>query len=136
MIRTLALALAATTALSTAALALDNARTDNLPERGMITIAGTVAKITDADEFDLNYEGGTIHVDTNDAWPNIFKKDANNATKQLAVGDHVVVDGRIDNNFFAKREIDAKSLRFEQGGQIFTYGYGSASEKGNLNVSR
>jgi hypothetical protein len=134
MIRITSLMLFGLMAVSSTAYAADNARTDNLPEKGSVTIAGTVSKITDSDEFDLSYDGGMIHVDTNDAWPNIFKKDANNAAKQLMVGDHVVVMGKIDDNFFSKREIDAKSLRFEQGGQIFSYG--DMYKKDSMNVSR
>jgi hypothetical protein len=132
MIRSTSLALVSTLLLSTAALAMD--RTDNLPNKGTVTISGEVAKISDKDEFDLAYDGGMIHVDTNAAWPNIFHKDANNATKQLAVGDHVVVTGKIDNNFFSKREIEAHSLSFENGGQIFSYEHNK--DKDSMNVSR
>jgi uncharacterized protein YdeI (BOF family) len=96
-------------------------RTDNLPDNGMISLTGTVERVVNNDEFDINYGGGTMRVDTNDAWPNLFKRDANVAGKQLSVGDRVYVMGKIDNNFFTKREIDAYSLRHEQGGEIFNY---------------
>ncbi len=133
MIRISSLAILGTLAISTAAFAAME-KTDNLPEKGTVIIAGKVGTIEGGDQFTLNYDGGTIRVDTNDAWPNIFKKDANTATKQLTVGDNVVVTGKIDDNFFSKREIDAKSLRFEQGGQIFSYGDGAPKDA--MNVSR
>jgi uncharacterized protein YdeI (BOF family) len=96
-------------------------RTDNLPDNGMISLTGTVERVINNDEFDLSYGGGVIRVDTNDAWPNLFKRDANTAARQLSVGDRVSVMGKIDNNFFTKREVDAYSLRHEQGGEIFNY---------------
>lgn len=86
-----------------------------------VTISGTVASIEEDDEFVLNHKGGQIEVDTNDAWRNLFKRDAANAAKALTVGDRVTVTGRIDDDWFGDRELDAYSLRHERGGQVFNY---------------
>ena len=97
-----------------------------------VTVAGTVAAIGSGDEFELNYGTGSIKVDTNDAWPNLFKTEANNAGKYLKEGDHVVVNGIIDDNWFARKEIDAHSLRFQNGGQIISY---NRDEKNHYNLT-
>lgn len=86
-----------------------------------VTLSGTVGAITDDDEFTLNYGGGQIEVDTNDAWPNLFNSDANNAARVINKGDHVVVSGKIDNDWFGERELDAYSLRHQRGKEVFNY---------------
>lgn len=72
-----------------------------------ITISGTVASIKDSDEFVLKHANGSIDVDTNDAFPDLFKKDAATVLKE---GDRVVVTGKVDNNLFAANEIEAYRL--------------------------
>lgn len=86
-----------------------------------VTISGTVGSLIDDDEFYLNYGSGRVKVDTNDKWANMFKADANNAGRVLKEGDRIVVSGRVDNNWFANREIDATSIRHQSGGQVFAY---------------
>lgn len=86
-----------------------------------VTLSGTVGGVSDKDEFTLNYGGGTIKVDTNDAWPNLFNRDANNATRYIREGDRVVVTGKVDDNWFTQRELDAYSLRHQRGSEVFNY---------------
>ncbi len=78
-----------------------------LPDNSYVTISGTVAEVLDADEFTVNYSGGTIKVDTNDAWPNLFRKEA---LEMLKPGDRVTITGKVDDNLFARKEIDASSI--------------------------
>lgn len=70
-----------------------------------ITISGTVGNITDDDEFQLNHTGGTVEVDTNDSWPDLFE--ASTGTGMLKTGDRVTVTGKVDNNLFSTNEIEA-----------------------------
>ena len=78
-----------------------------IPDNTYITISGLVSKVDDGDEFELTYAGGTIEVDTNDSWPGLFKKDS---TDLIKTGDHVTVSGRIDDNYFTGKELDAYAL--------------------------
>lgn len=84
-----------------------------------ITITGTVGSITDEDEFQLNHAGGTITVDTNDAWPDLFRADAGTV---LNTGDRVSVTGKVDNNLFSGNEIEAYRLTVsgDTYGRIYT----------------
>lgn len=78
-----------------------------LNDNAYVTLSGTVGEITDADEFMLKYKGYRIQVDTNDYWPNLFGKDA---IQVLKPGDKVTVTGKVDDNWFTKKEIDATSI--------------------------
>lgn len=91
------------------------------PDDSYITLSGTVGSMVDQDEFYLNYGKGRVKVDTNDKWPNMFKPEANNVTRVLKEGDHVVVTGKVDDNWFTNREIEASSIRHQRGGQVFSY---------------
>lgn len=72
-----------------------------------ITLSGTVGEIKDGDEFVLQHAGGSIEVDTNDTWPDLFKADA---ATLLKTGDRVTVTGKVDNNLFTTNEIEAYQL--------------------------
>lgn len=76
-------------------------------KHGYVTISGTVADILDGDRFMLDYGNGKIQVDTNDAIRNWFKSNASFGIKK---GDKVTVTGKLDNNWFTKKEIDAYSI--------------------------
>lgn len=83
-----------------------------------ITLTGTVGNIIDDDEFQLNHAGGVITVDTNDSWPDLFRKDA---PTLLKTGDRVTVTGKVDNNLFSTNEIEA--YRLEVSGEQFSRVY-------------
>lgn len=84
-----------------------------------ITISGTVASMSDGDEFALKHANGTIKVDTNDSFPDLFEEDA---AEYLKVGDRVVVTGKVDNNLFSTNEIEAYRLETVRDGKnrVFT----------------
>lgn len=92
---------------STSAIAMDQKSPAELEDDTYVTLSGTVGNIVDSDEFELVYSGGRIMVDTNDKWPALFVRDANEV---LNTGDRVQVQGEIDDNFFAKKEIDATRI--------------------------
>lgn len=78
------------------------AATTSLQDGAYVTLSGTVGKIVDGDEFELRHGKGTIMVDTNDDWPNLFD---NNAGQILKTGDKVRVSGEVDDNLFTKKEM-------------------------------
>lgn len=78
-----------------------------LQNDAFITLSGTVKEVTDEDAFQLQYAEGTIKVDTNDAWPDLFQE---NATSLLRTGDNVTVTGKVDNNLFTANEVEAYQL--------------------------
>jgi uncharacterized protein YdeI (BOF family) len=99
-----------TKALQPHAVATDKTDMDGSVEfqnDAYITLSGKVGKITDGDEFELQHTGGTIMVDTNDTWPDLFQADASTLLK---TGDNVTVTGKVDNNLFASNEIEAYQL--------------------------
>lgn len=94
---------------SAMAQAQDDKSPVELRNNAYVTLTGTVGDITDADEFTLNYKGGSIKVDTNDYWPDLFAKDA---LEVLKPGDQITVTGVVDDNYFTKKEIDATSIAY------------------------
>ena len=90
----------------------------SLQDDTYVTLSGTVGKITDGDEFELRYSNGTIMVDTNDHWPNLFDK---NASQILKTGDRIQVSGEVDDNFFAKKEIEATRITYQGENHSRTY---------------
>lgn len=86
-----------------------------------ITLSGKVASIASGDEFILDYGDGTIKVDTNDAWPNIFKRDAYRVDEILQEGERVWVSGKIDHNWFSSNELDAYTLWQTENGRTIVY---------------
>jgi len=70
----------------------------------------------------LRYKGGTIKVDTNDYWPNLFSADAAEA---LRTGDRVMVTGLVDDNFFTAKEIDANNITLQGKNYSRVYSYNS-----------
>lgn len=103
---------------ATAALAATNTTTKALENDSYVALSGTVGEITDGDEFMLNTASGSITVDTNDEWPGLFKSDVG---RILSTGDKVTVTGRIDENLFTQKELEAYSLSHE--GESFTTYY-------------
>lgn len=104
--------LAATTALTVAmagsAMAANS--TQNMEDGAYVTLSGKVVAITDEDEFQLIHNGQKILVDTNDEWPDLFDK---SAQQILKTGDMITVSGVVDDNLFGKNEIDAKAIRYD-----------------------
>lgn len=95
---------------TTAVVAMDKKDTTmnkRLKDDSYVTLSGTVSEISDSDEFTLTHAGGNIKVDTNDKWPNLFAKGAENVLK---VGDKVRVTGEIDDDLFTGKEIEATSV--------------------------
>ena len=90
----------------------------NLVNNSYVTLSGVVGEVTEGDEFELRYGGGTVMVDTNDTWPDLFKKDASMFIK---TGDRITVTGRVDANFFDKKEIEAYRLTVHNDNYYRTY---------------
>lgn len=93
----------------------------NAQDGTYISITGTVGRVLDTDEFVLKTTNGDINVDTNDRWPMLFNKTANQRT--LTAGDKVMVRGIIDDNYFTKKEIDAESIAQIGSGYTTVYYY-------------
>ena len=68
-------------------------------QRGtMVNVAGTVARITDEDEFRLTDASGSIRIYVGPNWV------------PAEVGENVVVSGFVDDDLIPPREIYARSL--------------------------
>lgn len=68
-------------------------------QRGtMVTVAGTVERITDEDEFRLTDASGSIQIYVGPNWV------------PAEVGESVVINGFLDDDFVFPREIYARSL--------------------------
>lgn len=95
-----------------------------------ITISGTVGNIVEEDEFQLNHAGGLITVDTNDAWPDLFRTEA---ATMLKTGDRVSVTGKVDNNLFSGDEIEAYRLSVagDTYGRVYTNQHYAPSHEGD-----
>ncbi len=68
---------------------------------GYVTLSGTVSKILDNDRFMLDYGNGVTQIDCDDALHDLLKR----SPRKIKTGDKVTVSGKIDNNWFTKREI-------------------------------
>lgn len=102
--RALAFCAAATAALAAApALAVNPAA---LPDERWISISGEVQSATD-DAFTLKHKNGTITVEVDD-W------DWYSEARPLRKGQHVTVAGRIDNDLFERRTIEARSVYVDE----------------------
>ncbi|MBI1301759.1 MAG: NirD/YgiW/YdeI family stress tolerance protein [Alphaproteobacteria bacterium] len=97
------------------------ANSANLTHNDYVTLSGSVARIMDGDEFELNYGSGMIKVDTNDTWPELFKAETNRVTNMLKTGDRVTVTGRVDKNWLTANEIEAEVISLSNGNSIVTY---------------
>ena len=73
---------------------------------GYVTLSGTVSRILDTDRFVLDYGNGMTQIDYDDALHELFKK----IDRKIKAGDKVTVTGKIDRNWFAKREILVSSI--------------------------
>jgi uncharacterized protein YdeI (BOF family) len=91
-----------------------------LTHNDYVTLSGTITGIVSGDEFEMDYGTGTIRVDTNDTWPELFK-DAPAGASRLKKGDRVTVTGRVDKNWLTANEIEADYLSF--GGDNYTMTY-------------
>lgn len=87
--------------------AVQNTPPRDLADDAYITLSGTVEGVPESDSFRLRYKSGVITVDTQDAWPGLFRKDA---IEVLKPGDRVTVTGRIEDPFFASKQINAISV--------------------------
>lgn len=68
-----------------------------------VVLTGNITEIR-SDEFDLNYGSGMITVEL-DGW-----KWTGNETAYLEVGDSVTVSGKLDDDLFEGREVEADNL--------------------------
>lgn len=101
----------------------------DLTDNNYVSLSGTVGKILDQDEFELNYGTGTIKVDMDDNWPSILTKEgATNAATLLKAGDKVTVSGKVDKNWLTANEIDAEAVTFKSGSHLITYSKEERSE--------
>lgn len=94
--------LAAAMALAAASSAQE--RVADAPSDSQISLSGKVASI-DRDSFVLDYGAGRVRVDLEDGldW---FPT----GMPGLTIGEPVTVNGRIDDNTFANRELEASSI--------------------------
>lgn len=94
------LAITAALALGgTSALAAGTPTPIDALQRGtMVTVEGTVARITDEDEFRLQDDTGTVRVYVGPNWV------------PADVGEAVVIEGFVDDDLIGPREIYARSL--------------------------
>lgn len=94
------------------------------PDDTWISISGVVETVT-ADSFTLDYGDGTITVEMDDG-----DRDADGY--KLVAGDPVTVNGKIDDDLFEQRTIEASSVYVED---IGTYFYASAVDEEDLFVT-
>ncbi len=73
---------------------------------GYVTLSGTVSKILDENRFELDYGNGITQIDYDNALRDLFE----NIDRKIKAGDKVTVTGRLDNNWFTKREILVSSI--------------------------
>lgn len=101
MIATLCLAFAAPAAFAEQITPVADA------QRGtMVTVAGTVERITDEDEFRLTDSSGSIRIYVGPNWV------------PAEVGESVTVNGFVDDDLLGPREIYARSLTRADGTRI------------------
>jgi len=94
------------------------------PDDTWISISGVVETVT-TDSFVLDYGDGTITVEMDDG-----DRDADGY--KLVAGDAVTVNGKIDDDLFEQRTIEASSVYVED---IGTYFYASAVDEEDLFVT-
>lgn len=86
----------------------ESAASDLKGTYGYVTLSGTVSKILDPDRFELDYGNGKTQIDYDDALRELFKR--TDRKIKIKAGDKVTVTGRLDNNWFVKREILVSSI--------------------------
>ncbi|MFW0778181.1 MAG: NirD/YgiW/YdeI family stress tolerance protein [Rickettsiales bacterium] len=86
-------------ALTSTTVLANNMTIDNLPNKGMVTLNGTVESIDSEREFTLRDNTGTIGVDIDSNQSLVLKK-----------GDKVMVKGNIDQNLLGK-DINATKVQ-------------------------
>lgn len=95
---------------------------EGLTHNEYVTLSGTVGKVISADEFELNYGSGTIKVDTNDTWPEMFTRHKDRGNLPLIKpGDNVTVSGRVDKNWLTANEIEAEMVTIATGNMTTTF---------------
>lgn len=93
-------------ALLPAGIAYAQTTTNTLPayaDGAPVVLTGTIGDIR-SDEFDLNYGTGKITVEL-DGW-----EWTGNETRYLSTGERITVSGRIDDDFFEGREVEADNI--------------------------
>ncbi|WP_462320985.1 hypothetical protein [Halochromatium sp.] len=91
------------------------------PDDSWISVSGTVESVTN-DAFVLDYGEGVMTVEMDDG-----DRDADGY--KLVSGDKVTVNGRIDDNLFEARTLEASSVYVEN---IDTYFYASAVDEEDI----
>jgi len=92
------------------------------PDDSWISVSGTVERVTN-DAFLLDYGEGSMTVEMDDG-----DRDADGY--KLVRGDKVTVNGRIDDDLFEARTLEASSVYVEN---IDTYFYASAVDEEDIN---
>lgn len=92
------------------------------PDDSWISVSGTVESVT-PDAFALDYGDGLMTVEMDDG-----DRDADGY--KLVKGDNVTVNGRIDDDLFEARTLEASSVYVEN---IDTYFYASAVDEEDIN---
>ena len=92
------------------------------PDDSWISVSGTVERVTN-DAFLLDYGEGSMTVEMDDG-----DRDADGY--KLVSGDKVTVNGRIDDDLFEARTLEASSVYVEN---IDTYFYASAVDEEDIN---
>ncbi len=96
-----------------------NANVTTAPDESPVVLTGTIQSVSD-DEFVLSYGTGAITVEMeNWDWDD-------SKMKNLSVGDRVTVTGRIDDDLFEGREIEADNI-YLGSSNVYYYREGSSA---------
>lgn len=97
---------------------------ETAPDDTWITVSGTVTTVS-PDTFKLDYGGGVILIEMDD-W------DADADAYKVVEGDRVTVTGKVDDDLFEKRSIEASSVYVQD---LNTYFYASAADEEDVIVT-
>lgn len=96
----------------------DSPRAETAPNNSWVSLSGTVVSTT-PDSFRLDYSDGIMTIEMDDF-------DFYHEGRNLMVNDQVVVFGRVDDDFFEKRTIEAGSVYVEN---LQTHFYASSVDE-------
>ena len=96
---------------------------ESMKDDSWVTLSGTITKVDDeGEEFTLDYGSGSIRVEVEDwSW--------GDRPDRIRQGDRVTVNGRVDDDLFQSKEIDAESV-YDEGRGAFYYRSDFGNAKG------
>lgn len=110
---TIASLLAAGSTAAVASAKTDNEMLESYEDDTSLTLSGTVIEAR-TDEFDLSVQNDTITVEVDEAF-----RDGGAYT--LLAGDSVTVSGKVDDDLFEGKELEAEALYIEKLGATFVF---------------